>query len=145
MLKSRNLLIVASLLIALSAGAFFLYRQSHQAPEAARLLPESDLLFYANLKPVHLLDLKKVSPVEMAGEYKDFVDQTGIELERDLDEVAMVRRDTADGRDVEALLANADKRMYQLKRQSKGEQERAPGDDFRNGPGNDLHELARIG
>jgi diguanylate cyclase (GGDEF)-like protein/putative nucleotidyltransferase with HDIG domain len=51
----------------------------------------------------------------------------------------------ADGRDVEALLANADKRMYQLKRQSKGEQERAPGDDFRNGPGNDLHELARIG
>ncbi len=102
MLKSRNLLIAASLLIALSAGAFFLYRQSHQAPKAARLLPESDLLFYANLKPVHLLNLKKVSPAEMAGEYKDFVDQTGIEFERDLDEVAMARRDTPDGRDVES-------------------------------------------
>ena len=51
----------------------------------------------------------------------------------------------ADGRDVETLLANADKRMYQLKRQSKGEPEKAPGDDSGSRPGDDLHKLAHIG
>ncbi len=100
--KPRNLLILASLLIALSTGAFFLYRQTYLAPVTARLLPEGDLLFYANLKPVHMLDLKKTSPVQLEGDYREFVDQTGIEFERDLNEVAMSRRDTPNGRDVES-------------------------------------------
>src|SRR4029077_19992501 len=73
-----------------------------QASEAARLLPEGDMLIYANFKPVHLFDLSKSGPVQLEGEYKDFVAQTGIQFERDLDEVAMSRRDTPDGRDVES-------------------------------------------
>jgi ribosomal protein L12E/L44/L45/RPP1/RPP2 len=36
------------------------------------------------------------------GEYQRFIDQTGIQFERDLDEVAMSRRDTPDGRDTES-------------------------------------------
>ncbi|HEX4602663.1 MAG TPA: hypothetical protein VH724_01595 [Candidatus Angelobacter sp.] len=102
MLKHRKLLILAILLIAVAAGAFFVYHRSSQSPEPARLLPEGDLILYANLRPVHLFDLGKSGTVQLEGDYKDFVDKTGIQFERDLDEVAMSRRDTADGRDVES-------------------------------------------
>jgi len=102
MLKHRKLLILASLLLALAAGAFILYHRTSQLPEPARLLPEGDLILYANLKPLHLFDLGKSRSVQLEGDYKDFVDKTGIQFERDLDEVVMSRRDTPDGRDVES-------------------------------------------
>jgi hypothetical protein len=102
MFKHRKLLILATLLVAAAAVGFVLYHRTTQVPEAARLLPEGDLIFYANLKPVHLFDLNKSGTVQPQGEYKDFVDRTGIQPERDIDEVAMSRRDTADGRDVES-------------------------------------------
>jgi len=53
----------------------------------------------------------------------------------------------ADGRDVETLLAKADKRMYQLKRQSKSEsaQKRAAGDSSASGHESDLRKLALAG
>ncbi|HZS27504.1 MAG TPA: hypothetical protein VFB76_09735 [Candidatus Angelobacter sp.] len=101
MQKHRKLLILAILLIAAAAAGFFMY-QRNQAPAAARLLPEGDLLIYANFKPIHLFDLSKSGPVELEGDYKDFVAQTGIQFEHDLDEVAMSRRDTPDHRDVES-------------------------------------------
>ena len=102
MLKHRKLLILAILLIAAAAVGFVLYHHTTQVPEVARLLPEGDLILYANLKPVHLFDLNKSGSVQPEGDYKDFVDRTGIQPERDIDEVAMSRRDTPDGRDVES-------------------------------------------
>src|SRR5258706_11620815 len=53
----------------------------------------------------------------------------------------------SDGRDVETLLANADKRMYQLKRQSKSEgaQKKAAGDSSASGHESDLRKLALAG
>jgi len=102
MFKHRKLLILATLLVAAAAVGFVIYHRSTQVPEAARLLPEGDLIIYANLKPVHLFDLNKSASVQPQGEYKDFVDRTGIQPEQDLDEVAMSRRDTSDGRDVES-------------------------------------------
>ena len=102
MFKHRKLLILASLLVTSLAIAAFLYHHSTQLPESANLLPEGDLLLYVNFKPVHTFDLAKSSPVQLEGEYKDFVGQTGIQFERDLDEVATSRRDTPDGRDVES-------------------------------------------
>lgn len=102
MFKHRKLLILATLVVAAAAVGFVLYHRSTQVPEAARLLPEGDLIIYANLKPVHLFDLNKSGSVQPQGEYKDFIDRTGIQVERDLDEVAMSRRDTPDGRDVES-------------------------------------------
>ncbi len=102
MFQHRKLLILAILLVAAAAVGFVLYHRSTQVPEAARLLPEGDLIVYANLKPAHLFDLNKSGSVQPQGEYKDFIDHTGIQVERDLDEVAMSRRDTPDGRDVES-------------------------------------------
>ena len=102
MFKHRKLLILAILLVAAVAVGFVIYHHSTQVPEAARLLPEGDLIVYANLKPVHLLDLNKSGPINPEGDYKDFINRTGIQPERDIDEVAMSRRDTPDGRDVES-------------------------------------------
>lgn len=102
MFKHRKLLILAILLVAAAAVGFVIYHRSMQIPEVARLLPEGDLIVYANLKPVHLFDLNKSGPINPEGDYKDFIDRTGIQPERDIDEVAMSRRDTPDGRDVES-------------------------------------------
>jgi hypothetical protein len=102
MLKHRKLLILASLLIGAAAVGFVLYHHTTQVPEIARMLPEGDLILYANFKPVHLFDLNKSGSVQPQGDYKDFVDRTGIQPERDIDEVAMSRRDTPDERDVES-------------------------------------------
>ncbi|MGB8130005.1 MAG: hypothetical protein WCG81_09435 [Candidatus Angelobacter sp.] len=103
MFKHRKLLISAILLVAAAAVGFVLYHHSStQVPEAGRLLPEGDLILYANLKPVHLFDLNKTGSIQPQGDYKDFMDRTGIQPERDIDEAAMSRRDTPDGRDVES-------------------------------------------
>ena len=102
MFKHRKLLILAILLVAAVAVGFVLYHHTTQVPEAARFSRKATCILYANLKPVHLFDLNKSGPVQTEGEYKDFVDRTGIQPERDIDEVAMSRRDTPDGRDVES-------------------------------------------
>ena len=57
-------------------------------PEAARLLPESDAIVYANLKPLRAATHFDRSPVARTAEYQHFVDATGIVPERDLDEAA---------------------------------------------------------
>jgi len=116
MFKHRKLLILAILLVAAVAVGFVIYHRSTQIPEAARLLPEGDLILYANLKPVHLFDLNKSGPINPEGDYKDFIDRTGIQPERDIDEVAMSRRETPDGRDVESsevLIGHFDRNRLQ--------------------------------
>lgn len=100
--KHRKLLISALLVAGVVAAAWYLYRRPQSPPATVQILPEGDLLLYADLRPVHLLDLNRTKPVQLEGDYQQFVDQTGIQFERDLDEIAMSRRDTADGRDVES-------------------------------------------
>jgi hypothetical protein len=59
------------------------------APDAVRLLPECDAVFYVNLEPIRLLtDLGKTTPKERDPQYEGFVRQTGFEFERDLDKAA---------------------------------------------------------
>src|SRR5260370_15412450 len=103
MSKHRKLLILALLLVASGTRAYLLYRRATGAPEAARLLPEGDRLAYINLKPVRLFgDLSKSRPLDLESGYRDFVDQTGFQFERDLDEIAVSWRETnaVAGRDV---------------------------------------------
>lgn len=98
----RKLLISAILLACLGAIAFVLWRRIIRPPEAVRLIPEGDVLLYANLQPLHLFQIDKNRPVQIEGDYRDFIDQTGIQPERDLEQVAMSRRDTPDGKDTES-------------------------------------------
>ena len=102
----RKLLISVLFLVILAAvllAGLLLYRRSQQPPELARLLPEGDLILYANVKPAHLSEMTQSQPAHVEGEYQNFIDQTGIQLERDLDEVAMSRRPTADAKDTESV------------------------------------------
>lgn len=89
MQKHRKLLILALLLAVVGAGGYLLYRRYARPPEVLRLLPEGDRLAYVNLKLARpFWDLSKSKPLELEGDYQGFVDQTGIQFERDLDEVA---------------------------------------------------------
>jgi hypothetical protein len=102
MRKHRKLLISALLLAVIGAAAGYLYHRHQTPPEAVQMLPEGELILYANFRPIHFLDLNRAQPVRAEGDYQEFMEQTGIQFERDVDEIAMSRRDTPDGGDVES-------------------------------------------
>jgi hypothetical protein len=78
------------------AAAIFL--RSKAPPEAARLLPESDGIVYVNLKPMRVFFHKDLKPPKPVPEYQEFIDATGIDWERDLDEAAIALHRMADPR-----------------------------------------------
>jgi hypothetical protein len=102
MSRRRKLLISVLFGAALVILALIFYRRSARPPELVRLLPEGDILVYADVRPTHLWEMAKSKPVQPEGEYQRFIEQTGIQFERDLDEAAMSRRDTPDGKDTES-------------------------------------------
>jgi hypothetical protein len=85
--RTRRTLLIVAAVLALLALAIFL--RSKAPPEAARLLPESDGIVYIDLKPIRTFFRKDLKPPQRAPEYQQFVDATGIDWERDLDEVAI--------------------------------------------------------
>lgn len=82
----RTLVVVAAVLILLAVAIFL---RSKAPPEAARLLPESDGILYVNLRPVHTFFKSKLKPPQRVPEYEEFVQATGVDWERDLDQVAI--------------------------------------------------------
>ncbi len=82
----RTLLVVAGVVLLLALAVFL---RSKAPPEAARLLPESDGIFYVNLKPIRAFLHKDLKPPQRVPEYQQFVDATGIDWERDLDSAAI--------------------------------------------------------
>jgi hypothetical protein len=82
----RTLWVVAAVLILLALAIFL---RSKAPPEAARLLPESDGILYINFKPVRTFFHKDLKPPQRVPEYQQFVDSTGIDWERDLDQAAI--------------------------------------------------------
>ncbi|MGO9434613.1 MAG: hypothetical protein ACLPH3_16525 [Terracidiphilus sp.] len=82
----RTLLIVAGVIVLLAVAIFL---RSKAPPEAARLLPESDGILYINFTPFRAFFHKKLQPPARVPEYQQFVDATGIDWERDLDQVAI--------------------------------------------------------
>lgn len=90
MRSRRNQLWVAVALVVIVGGivtAILLRRR--EAPDAVRLLPDCDAVFYMNLEPIRLITgLGKNPPKERDPQYEDFVRQTGFEFERDLDRAA---------------------------------------------------------
>ena len=75
------LALVAALVVAL-------YLRQKAPPEVARLLPESDAIVYANVKPLRLATHFDKTVVTRSADFQRFIDATGIVPERDLDEVA---------------------------------------------------------
>ena len=86
--RTRRTLVVVAAVVALLALAVFL--RSKAPPEAARLLPEADGIVYINFKPIRALaHFKDLKPPTRVPEYQRFVDATGIDWERDLDQAAV--------------------------------------------------------
>ncbi len=79
---------VAVLLIAGGIIAAILLRK-RAAPDAVRLLPDSDAVLYVNLAPIRLLsDFGKHPPKDRDPRYDEFIRETGFDFERDLDQAA---------------------------------------------------------
>ncbi|HKF47534.1 MAG TPA: hypothetical protein VKB38_09275 [Terracidiphilus sp.] len=85
--RTRRTLVVVAAVVVLLAVAVFL--RSKAPPEAARLLPESDGILYINVKPIRAFVHKDLKPPARDPEYQQFVDATGIDWERDLDDAAV--------------------------------------------------------
>jgi len=93
----RTLWIVTGVLVLLALAIFL---RSKAPPEAARLLPEADGIIFIDLKPIRALaHFKDLKPPTRVPEYQQFVDATGIDWERDLDQaaIALHRMDNPNG------------------------------------------------
>jgi hypothetical protein len=85
----RRLLIPLSVLLIVVAVALIVALRKHAPPEAARLLPGADGFFYINLKWIRTFNATgQLPPVSREPEYQKFVEETGFQFERDLDQAA---------------------------------------------------------
>lgn len=86
----RRLPIIIGVLAVIAAIAVVVELRRHAPPEPARLLPSADAFLYVNLQWIRRFGaIKQLPPVSHDPEYEAFVQQTGIEFERDLDRAAV--------------------------------------------------------
>jgi hypothetical protein len=88
MIHRRRKLSIAIVVVVLLLLGGAIYLRKEAPPESARLLPESDGIVYFNLRPLRAATHFDQHPVEHSPEYQHFIDATGIQFERDLDEAA---------------------------------------------------------
>ena len=89
--RRRIPILIVVLLIA-GVIALLVTLRKHAPPEAARLLPGADGFFYINLKWIRTFNATaQLPPVSRDPEYQKFVDETGFQFERDLDQAAFRR------------------------------------------------------
>src|SRR5512141_452143 len=87
--RTRKLIVFVVVLLVVATIGFAIYLRKRAAPEPARLLPESDVVFYVNLRNVRRLTSFGENPVKTEEpEYQEFVKETGFQFERDLEEAA---------------------------------------------------------
>jgi hypothetical protein len=84
--RTKATIIIVLLVLLLLALAAYLRRKA--PPEVARLLPESDCILYFNLRPLRSYTHFDQHQVAHDPQYQAFIDATGFEFERDLDEAA---------------------------------------------------------
>ena len=88
-MRRRKLWITLAVVLVVAAIGVVVYLRSRAAPEAARLLPESDAVLFVNLRLMRLAHVfGEASPVSYDPDYEQFVKETGFQFERDLDQAA---------------------------------------------------------
>jgi hypothetical protein len=90
-MRRRKISILVALVVVGVAAAIALavYLRKLAAPEPARLLPDADAFIYVNLKPLRQVGVIGKNPPPITDpEYAQFVQETGFQFERDLDEAA---------------------------------------------------------
>ena len=85
----RRLPILVGVLLVIAAIALAVVLRKHAPPEPARLLPGADGYLYVNLKWIRRADIAGQLPeVPHEPEYEQFIQATGFQFERDLDQAA---------------------------------------------------------
>jgi hypothetical protein len=85
----RRLPIPLAVFLIVAAVALIVTLRKHAPPEAARLLPGADGFLYINLKWIRTFNATgHLPPVSREPEYQKFVEETGFQFERDLDQAA---------------------------------------------------------
>lgn len=89
-MRRRRLLLVLLVLLVTACLALVVYLQRGGPPQAVRMLPEADGVLYVNLGRIRLLAPQaELGEVVREVAYSDFVNQTGFQFERDLEEAAL--------------------------------------------------------
>src|ERR1700757_4182123 len=85
----RRFPVLFGLLLLIAAVTIAVQLRKHAPPEPARLLPGADGFLYVNLKWMRRPKMtKKLPPVPHDPEYEQFIQATGFEFERDLQQAA---------------------------------------------------------
>lgn len=85
----RSFPIVLAVTLVAVAVALVVVLRKHAPPEAARLLPGADGFIYINLRAIRRANFGAQLPaVSREPEYEQFIQATGFQFERDLDEAA---------------------------------------------------------
>ncbi len=87
-MRRRTWISLAVVVAVVAALVATVYLRRNAPPEVARLLPEADAIVYFNVKPLRTLTRFDQHPVAHDAGYQAFIDATGIEFERDLDQAA---------------------------------------------------------
>jgi hypothetical protein len=89
-MRIRRSLPIILVVVALAAVLTLIVQlRKHAPPEAARLLPGADAFVYVNLQWMRRASLAgQLPPVSHDPEYEQFIQSTGFQFERDLDETA---------------------------------------------------------
>ncbi len=86
----RRLPIFFGVLLVAAAVALAVFLRKHAPPEPARLLPSADGFAYVNLKWIRRAGvLGQLPPISHDPDYEQFLQATGFEFERDLDQAAL--------------------------------------------------------
>ena len=86
----RRLPIILAVLLVAAAVAVAVVLRKHAPPEPARLLPGADGFVYLNLQWMRRANITGELPaVPHEADYEQFIQATGFQFERDLDEVAL--------------------------------------------------------
>jgi hypothetical protein len=85
----RTLPVLVAVLVLAAVVTALVQLRKHAPPEAARLLPGADGFLYVNLKWIRTFNATgQLPPVSHDPDYQEFVEETGFQFERDLDEAA---------------------------------------------------------
>src|SRR3984957_14255872 len=106
----RRLPLIFGVLLVIAAVALVVLLRKHAPPEPARLLPTADGFFYVNLQWIRRADIAgKLPEVTHDPEYEQFIQATGFQFERDLDQAAFAIHEPGNQN---ASVAGADEPRY---------------------------------
>src|SRR3954463_11192659 len=87
-MRKRHIVFILSLLLVAGALGTLLWLRQRALPESVRLLPESDAYVFVNFKAIRRVANTSLSGIVREPEYEEFIRETGIDPERDLDDAA---------------------------------------------------------